>query len=172
MLRVMAWITLLVLSNCLAVLAQPQAPGTILFQKSYENYAWEATFSGILVDSDGKVFSFNFPSAALGPMAVTVAPKTSDELKVYFARYTRLLKTVDAAELAQMAALIPEVAAASSTPLQDNKRDAGQKLWLAYQVDNETGVFKTVKLQEDGDSVQESLSPKAKILVDWLDGLK
>ncbi|NLF97755.1 MAG: hypothetical protein GX569_13540 [Candidatus Riflebacteria bacterium] len=172
MLRVITLITLLLLLNCLAVPAQSQTPGTILFQKSYENYAWEATFSGILVDSDGKVFSFNFPAEALGPKPVIVKPETAADLKAYYARYTRLLKTVDAAELAQMVALIPEVAAASSGPLLDNARDAGQKLWLAYQVDNDTGVFKTIKLREDGDSVQESLSPKAVTLINWLNGLK
>jgi hypothetical protein len=101
-----------------------------------------------------------------------VPPRTIDELKKYFNQNLKFIKTVDKDELQRMAALIPEVAVASHSARTDNARDAGQNLWIAYQIDETAKTFKTIKIKEMGDSVQNSLAPSAKVLVEWLDGLK
>ncbi len=155
-----------------SVLADSPEIDSILFRKSYENYAWVKTYEGILVDVQGQVFSFRFPAEKLGPMLGYVPPRTIDELKKYFNQNLKFIKTVDKDELQRMAALIPEVAVASHSARTDNARDAGQNLWIAYQIDETAKTFKTIKIKEMGDSVQNSLAPSAKVLVEWLDGLK
>lgn len=155
-----------------AAIADSPEIDSILFRKSYENYAWVKTYQGILVDVQGQVFSFSFPAEDLGPMLGFTPPKTTDDLKQYFNKNLKFIKRIDKDELERMAALIPEITVASHSARTDNARDAGQNLWLAYQIDETTKTFKPIKIRESGDSVQNSLAPSAEVLVEWLDGLK
>lgn len=143
----------------------------VIFSRTYANYAWEHVDQGIVVCSDGNVYRYNKSKEELSLAMHEAKPETMAALKSSFGKSLKLFKTIASEKVAEMTALVDEVKTFSYSEKTSNGRDMGCVLWLSYQSEADSGRFATIKLKEDGDFVENSLSPSAQVIVKWLDEL-
>jgi hypothetical protein len=144
-------------------------PGqNILFEVSYENFAWQPSLNGVFITSDGSVYSYDFFAGDAGaqPPAV-VYPATEQEIR---ARYGDNPVKTGTIPLVELAAEFSQVSATASGVLlrQYLCADAGESTALGYLFDEATARYSPVILGVDGDQSALNLAPEAAGLVAWL----
>ena len=147
--------------------AKPPPGQEILFEVSYENYAWSSALEGVFITADGSVYSFDYFDSADGGYGPTVIfPATEEELR---SRYgvPKQTGSIPLDELMAHFALVEP--AASGVLLQEYScADAGETSFLGYLYDEATAQYTRVILEIDGDFAAKNTSPAAAPLVSWL----
>jgi len=149
--------------------AGPPPPGqSILFEVSYQNFAWQPTLKGVFITADGGVWSYDYFAGDAGTTPPTVVfPATEQELR---ARYGPSPTQTGSIPVGELFARFAEVKAAASGVLlrQHACDDAGERTSLGYLFDAATDRYDPVILGQDGDLAALNLAPQAAGLVAWL----
>ena len=147
---------------------KPPPGQQILFEVSYENYAWQPSLKGIFITADGSVYSYDYFAGDAGtqPPAV-VYPATEQELR---ARYGQSPKKTGSVPVSELYAHFAKVAAAAGGVLlrQNLCADAGESTSVGYLYDAASARYSPVILGMDGDQAGLNLAPEAAELVKWL----
>lgn len=146
----------------------PPAGQHILFEVSYENYAWQASLSGVFITADGSVYRYDYFSGRSDASAPTINyPATEQQLRT---RYGTNPKKIASLPLSQLRAHFAEVAGAADGVLlqQSNCADAGEVTFMGYRFDSATARYSPVILGVNGDQAARNLAPEAASLVAWL----
>ena len=148
--------------------AAPPPGQKILFEVTYENYAWGKNLKGVFITADGKVWSYDFYAGDAGglPPAV-VYPATETELR---ARYGTDPVNTGSVPLAELFAHFAWVQSTAGGVLlrQMSCADAGDTTSIGYLFDEATARYQPVILGREGDQSAKNLAPKAADLVAWL----
>ncbi len=149
--------------------AGPPPGQNILFEVSYENYAWGAKLNGVFITVDGAVYSYDyFASSDAGTtIPAVIFPATEDELRARYGSSPTQIGSVPMGELLAKFALIQP--AASGVLLSEYAcADAGETSYLGYLYDVATARYSRVIFGVDGDHASKSTAPVAGELVSWL----
>ncbi len=148
--------------------AKPPPGQQILFEVSYQNFAWQPTLRGVFITADGSVYSYDYFAGDAGgqPPAVTY-PATEQEIR---SRYGQNPKKTGSVPLDELYAHFAEVEPAASGVLlrQYLCADAGTRSSVGYLYDPATARYTQVILGMDGDQAGLNTSPQAADLVKWL----
>jgi hypothetical protein len=153
-------------ASCTEPLAPP-APGEVLFEVEYVNFAWGRSWHGFVVESDGKVYSYDLADTGQWPPAEEDHFPAS-ELEAKYAHQRRLVTAVTPTEAASRYARVGEAAAGSLTPPQGVCADAGTLRYSALLYDASTGTYRRLLLHQAGDVARTNTSPAARELYRWL----
>lgn len=152
--------------------APPDAPPpqgqNILFEVSYENYAWGKKLNGVFVTVDGGVWSYDFYAGDAGgqPPAV-VYPATETEIRARYGPNPVKTGSIPPSELLAQFAWVPSTA--SGVLLRQMAcADAGSLTSIGYLFDAATARYTPVILGVGGDVSAKNTAPKAADLVAWL----
>ncbi len=148
--------------------AKPPTGQHILFEVSYENFAWQPTLNGVFITDDGSVYSYDyFAGDAGGQPPAVVFPATEQEIR---SRYGQTPKKTGSVPLGELYAHFAEVQSAASGVLlrQYLCADAGARSSIGYLYDPATSRYTQVILGMDGDQAGMNISPQAADLVKWL----
>jgi hypothetical protein len=162
----------LVLSLSAAACAEPltpPAPGSVLFEVEYVNFAWGPSWNGFIVDAEGRVYSYDLGGTNLRPAEGDVF--TAAELEAKYAHQRRLVTTVAAAEAASRYARVADALAGPLTPPKGGCADAGTIRYSALLYDASAGTYRRLLLHQRGDVAQANTSPAARELYRWLEQL-
>jgi len=176
----LAAVSLVTLTACEVDATKPSTPPdpaatgqTWLCGREYANQAWGYQRRGVVLDTAGNVWRYDFKSspAALvnpwGPKDVSVM--SEEELKL---RYNGAMTTGTKVPVEEIARHMPLIAdAADATPPQPKSvgADMGQYLLYCYTYDAARRSYAQVMLDNKGDWESTNPSPAAKTLAVWLD---
>lgn len=168
------------LTACEGVAERPKTPPvdptasgqTWLCGREYVNQAWGYQRRGVVMDTAGNIWKYEFkgaPNALVNPWAPKDMSRMSEEeLKL---RYNGAMATgakVPAAEIAKHFALIEEASNATPTQPSPAGADMGQNTLYCYTYDAASRTYGQVMLDNKGDWDSTNPSQAAKTLAVWL----
>jgi hypothetical protein len=178
----LAAVSLVTLAACEAGMSKPTTtptpttaniPQTWLCGREYVNHAWGYQRRGVVLDSKGNVWKYEFkssPTALVNPWGPKdMSNMSEEELKL---RYNGAMVTdvkVPSEEIAKHFALIAEAANAKPTQPKSVGADMGQNTLYCYTYDEAKRTYAQVMLDNKGDWESTNPSPAAKQLTAWLD---
>jgi hypothetical protein len=136
-----------------------------LCEQTYMNFAWGFQSSGLYIDADGGVYAFT-PQRGKGNEPETLS---EEELTARYATGRRLLRTLPAAQVAEMAALIPQTAKGPYSPRKQEGADMGGKVTSCYVFEATSQRYRPIMLTTTGDWSNRNLSPAAARLANWVE---
>jgi hypothetical protein len=174
-------VSLVTLVACEEVAKRPDAPPTPtpstqqtwLCGREYVNQAWGYQRRGVVLDTAGNVWKYDFkgsPTAMVNPWGPKDMSRMSEEeLKL---RYNGAMVTgakVPVEEIAKHFALIEDASQAKPTEPSPHGADMGQNTLYCYTYDASARTYGQVMLDNRGDWNSANPSPAAKTLAAWLD---
>ena len=150
--------------------SMPKLPDdqAILFEMSYENFAWGHYHEGWVIDRSGRMITYIYfqdddPWQPQDPEAIT-----EQELFDKLSHNAGWRKTVDSAELAAARQLIPASAIGRMSDTNRNCDDAGIVRYLAYVREDTALIYHPILLYQHGDIALRNRSRSARTLFDWM----
>jgi hypothetical protein len=147
------------------------APGQeILFEVSYENYAWGAQLNGIFITNDGSVFQYDYFASDGGTPPPAYQHATEPELRARWGTVTGPVAQVPV-EVVEAQFAVVESVARGVLLTSDLCDDAGELTYLGYLYDSASATYSRVVAGIDGDMAAKNLASGAEGLVSWLAGI-
>jgi hypothetical protein len=150
-------------------LPDERTAGEYVFQVEYANFAWFPSRSGIVVDTAGGVWEYDYGEDARPEEAQD--SYTGAELRARYAHGLHLLRRIDPAEVSTHAALIGAAADGSLTEPEGRCADAGVTTFTAFRYHSASDTYTPVLLYQQGDVARLNHSAAAAGLTTWLRGL-
>jgi len=157
-----------------SVQPRPTTPAdgqTILFERSYVNYAWAPSISGAYITRDGEVYTYDYIESegaqAAEPYLDLVPGMTEAQLTQKHGSKPKLVATVDNSVLLEHFALVGG-AQAGVLLSQFSCADYGEDRYVAYIYDPAKELYTPVPLAVDGDMAVRNTAPAAEQLVAWI----
>ncbi len=149
-------------------------PGqTILFERSYVEFAGRVLANGAFVTADGQVYRYHTEVPEDSAEQLELLGRT-DQMTVeeITAKHhtTELVATVPEAELQQMASLL-EAARQGALVYTNCCIDGGEVEYIAWEYDEASDLYAPVVLLADGDICVRNLAPEAGQIADWMHSL-
>jgi hypothetical protein len=138
----------------------------ILFQIEYINYAWGYQHSGIIIDNEGKVWSYNNPenwNFADDQMSIS-EEQIEQNLSVSSATGIVISKV----DLEKYSSYIPNIASSKVTALKNVAADAGSTSYICYSYSQTASSYKGTIIKMEGDFSCENLNFFSKKTALWL----
>ncbi|MCC6665628.1 MAG: hypothetical protein IT375_17875 [Polyangiaceae bacterium] len=147
----------------------PPPPGqNILFEVSFENYAWGKKLKGIFITVDGSVWSYDFFANDAGGMPPAVVyPATETEIRARYGPAPLKIGSILPNVVLEQFAWVPSTAGGVLLR-QMSCADAGDVTSIGYLFDEATARYTPVILGRGGDQSAKNTAPKADDLVAWL----
>jgi hypothetical protein len=145
-----------------------------LFEASYVNFGRSATINGVYVNSEGKVYQYDYyPSQspdAGRPNTEYTQEMTESDVSGKYGTSPELVTTIDRDTLL---ANYANVGAARAGALVGRKQcsDYGYVRYVAWVYDADAAVYTPVQLGANGDLAMRNTRPEAAQLMAWLDSL-
>lgn len=144
--------------------------GIVLFQYYYQNYAWEYIHTGIIIDSEGIVYTFTNPETWNFNSCDTTIKASLLNANL---NYTdNIIDTIEYEVLQEKVALIFEAAKGDIAPTGLTMCDAGISCYYAYILNSTTNLYTPVLLYQGGDIEFENSNSSANELYQWLASLR
>ena len=141
--------------------------------REYVNHAWGYQRRGVLLDTAGTVWRYEFkgsPTALVNPWSPKDMSRLSeDELKLRYNGAVTTGKKVPADEITQHLPVIEEASNATPTQPKSVGADMGQNTLYCYTYDTAARTYAQVMLDNKGDWESTNPSSAAKTLTIWLD---
>jgi hypothetical protein len=150
----------------------PPTGQRLLFEAGYENYAWGFTYSGVYVNADGEVWSYELPQSTTptpspAPDVWPHADMTEAEITAKYASNPKLVTRLSKESVLAMYKLV-SLAETGALVRQSSCADAGSRMYVAWRYDAATAKYSPVQLGMSGDTTARNTVPAAGQLVDWL----
>jgi hypothetical protein len=149
-----------------AMSGNPAIDQQYLFEYSHINHAWGFQMSGMYIDRNGSVYTFDHSHAPWRPSEDNVL--TEEDLQEKYAQKNKFVKSIDPSVLNEMLKLISPASEAEITEPGKKCFDSGSGAYTAYTFDSTSGNYHPVLLYQVGDRPKKNLSDEAKILYEWL----
>jgi hypothetical protein len=149
-----------------AMSSRPSIEQEYLFEFSHVNFAWGFQMSGMYVDKQGSVYTYNHSHSPWKPLSERSL--TGEDLKEKYAHKKELVSNIEKAVLNKMHKLISPADAGEIVKSQQKCFDSGSGMYTAYLFDSKTEQYKPVLLYQFGDRPQKNMSAEAKLLYEWL----
>jgi len=147
---------------------EPPTGQEILFEVSYENYAWGAQLNGIYITKDGSVFQYDYFAGDAGStMPVASQHATEQELRERWGTVTGPIAQLPVNEVEQHFSVLESVARGVLTTTFACD-DAGELSYQGYLYDPASARYTRVVAGIEGDLVAKNFAPEAEGLVAWL----
>jgi hypothetical protein len=138
----------------------------ILFQVEYINYAWGYQHSGILIDNEGKVWTYNNPENwNFADDQMNIAENLLEQ-NLSACKATGIV--ISKEDLDKFSAFIPNIASSKVTALKNIAADAGSTSYICYRHSQSTSSYKGAIIKMEGDFSCENLNFFSKKTVIWL----
>ena len=151
---------------------EPTAPTPgqeILFEVRYENHAWGHEASGVFINRNGEVYTYDASDVDPGDSTQVFAGMTEDEISARYGDAPTLLTKLDESTLLDKFSFVG--AAQLGSLLSDTIcADAGSTDYVAWLYDAATELYTPVALGTEGDRWVQNTAPEAASLMAWLRG--
>ena len=150
--------------------SQIAPPGQkFLFVVWYDNCAWGYENTGMYIDRNGNVYSYDLsdrdPRSENYPVG---GPYSEVWLEDKFSAKRQYIETIDIETLDQMFLLVEPASLGTLTDPKGTGGDMGETRYIAFLYDDDNGDYREVLLYKTGDCTIENTSSEAPILRDWL----
>ncbi len=149
-----------------AMSGKPSIKQEYLFEYSHINFAWGFQMSGMYIDKQGNIYSYNHSHSPWKPSKERSL--TEIDLQNKFSHKNELVTSIDTSVLERMHKLISPAGDGETVKSQKKCFDAGSSIYTAYLFDSKTGQYKPVLLYQSGDRPQKNVSDEARVLYEWL----
>jgi hypothetical protein len=139
---------------------------SILFQMEYVNYAWGFQHSGLIIDSEGNVLTYNNPELWNSPDNDLIL--NEKEVAENIGSCTISDKKIPEEELRKYSGYIKNIASSKVSALKNVAADAGSTQFICYQYSESTGMYKGYIIKMEGDFTCENLNFYSKKTSAWM----
>lgn len=138
----------------------------VLFEATYMNYAWVYQHNGFMVDSAGRVRSYNLPKN--WNFVDSDGFITSVAMKENLKNLNETTVTVNKDTLLKYYNKLTRAANGELTQPKTEMFDAGTASYCGYIFDSETNRYQRVLIKQIGDVYIENKSTEAKEIYNWM----
>lgn len=138
----------------------------ILFQYEYINHAWGYNHEGFFIDDEGNIMTYKNPEGwnfRDQNYNLTVA-----QLDENISRCTKSNIKISKEDLARFSSYIDNIALSKVTKMKNVAADAGISVFICYDFDENSGVYKGSLIRMEGDFSCENLNFYSKKISLWL----
>ena len=164
--RILIVVILFVVFGCKKEFNTSKLKQEILFEATYMNYAWVYQHRGFMVDSAGRVRSYNLPKD--WNFVDSDGFITSAAMKENINKLNQTSVTVNKDTLLSYYNKLPSAARGEITIPNTVMADAGTASYWGYIFDSKTERYQRVLLNQFGDVYSENKSTEAKEIYNWL----
>ena len=144
--------------------------GRYVFDVYEENYSWGHTLRGFVIESDGRVRTYDHSDERWIPAQDRAGRLAEAELAdKFYGSKVRLTLAADAVRA--KAQLLPAAAHGTITRFNQS-RDRGRFAYVGYIYDPGRTSYRAVVVGADGDWLETNMSPAAQELMTWLNEVK
>lgn len=152
---------------------QPQNNSSnIIFEVEYLNYAWGISYNGIMIDNEGKEYSYNPAKDTIPHLYHADGLYTEQELQAKYGHVKTYIKTIPTDTLNWSHNLANQV---TTTDYSDTTRvgaDMGSLTYALYLYRPQINKYQKIILKEEGDMAFYNKSQSAVTLAVWLNIIK
>ena len=149
-----------------AMSSKPSIEQKYLFEFSHINFAWGFQMSGIYINKDGNVYTYNHSHSPWKPADVTSL--TESDLQEKYAHKKEFVTTVTKSEINNMHNLIAPAGKGKLSQPKKGCFDSGSGTYTAYLFDAQIHKYTPITLYQVGDMPKKNISVEARILYEWL----
>ncbi len=149
-----------------AMSSRPSIKQEYLFEFSHINFAWGFQMSGMYIDKQGNVYTYDHSHEPWKPSSDEYL--TEQDLQEKFAHKNEQVKSIDISVLKRMHKLIIPASRGKLSERVNRCFDFGSGSYSTYLYDAQTKRYTNVLLYQYGDWAKKNLSEEAKVLYEWL----
>ena len=167
------FVLLTTFSGCLRhddIWAENSNTDPLIFQSEYTNYAWGYNHNGWMLDNTGQVKRFQKSAKWVFPDSLGYVSAT--DMQKNMAACDSVMAKVSTSDFANYAGKALNCLNGSMSKAQNTMADAGEHIYAYYYYESGKNRYKRVILNMTGDWSQENVAPDAKVVVDWMKGIK
>lgn len=138
----------------------------ILFQMDYVNYAWGYHHYGFMIDSDGRILTYENPEKWNFPDDNLIL--TEDQIAENISMCRISGEKIPAETLNKYTSYIDNIAGSKVTARRQTGADAGTLQFICYKFSGNSMMYKGFLIKTEGDFTAENLNFYSKKVVSWM----
>ena len=142
----------------------------ILFQYEYVNYAWGYNHEGFFIDDEGNIMTYKNPEGWI--FHDQNYNLTENQLDENISKCTKSEITISKEELVRLSSHIRNIASSKVTAIKSAGADAGTSVFICYEFNEESSLYKGFLIKMEGDFSCENLNFYSKKVSLWLKDIK
>ncbi len=150
----------------LAMSSRPSIEQEYLFEFYHINFAWGFQMSGMYIDKQGNVYTYNHSHSPWKPSRDNLL--TVNDLQEKYAHKKEHVNSIEQSQLHNMYKLIERAGTGKISAPKRRCADFGAGSYSAYMYNKESMSYIPVLLYQFGDVAKKNLSEEAEILYEWL----
>ena len=140
----------------------------IIFEVEYVNYAWGICYHGIMIDNEGKEYSYDPAKDTIPYLYHADGFYTERELQSKYGHAKTYIKTIRSDSLNWSHNLANQVTTSAYSDITQEGADMGELTYSVYLFRPQVNKYQQVVLKLEGDSEFYNKSQSAVTLVAWL----
>ena len=140
----------------------------IIFEVEYLNYAWGIAYQGVMIDTDGKEYSYNPAKDSVPPLYNADGFYTDQELRAKYRHHITYIKTFPNDNLTWSRNLAYQVATTDYSDTSYVGADMGAVTYAVYLFRPQVSKYQKIILKVEGDLSFYNKSESAMALAAWL----
>ena len=153
----------LLLSGCEKI---PDYDNNTIFMVEFSNRAWVIQHSGIIIDSTGKVMTFNLPTTWNRPDEMGFISLA--DIQENLAQMEEISCTVTRNDFAKYSSKLMKAKNGTLSDPKNKMVDFGTVQYSGFLYDADNNSFRKILIKQTGDWAIENSSKEAKALYEWL----
>lgn len=145
--------------------------GNIIFETEFQNFAWGISYHGEMIDTDGKVYSYNPAKDSVLPLYNADGFYTDQELRAKYQHHKTYIKTIPNDSLNWSHTLAAQVTTTDYSDTSSVGADMGAMTYAVYLYRPQIRKYQKIILKVDGDITFYNKSESAMALAAWLQHL-
>lgn len=138
----------------------------ILFQMDYINFAWGYHHHGFMIDSDGRILTYENPEK--WNFADDNLILTEDQIAENISMCRILPERIPLETLNKYSSYINNIAGSKITARRQTGADAGTLQFICYKFSGNSMMYKGFLIKTEGDFTEENLNFYSKKVVSWM----
>ncbi|MFA6027148.1 MAG: hypothetical protein WC727_11995 [Ignavibacteriaceae bacterium] len=147
---------------------QIQSNSSIIFEVEYLNYAWGIEYHGVMIDTDGKEYSYNPAKDSVPFLFHADGLYTDQELQSKYQHVKTYIKTIPNDTLIWSHNLVNQVTTTNYSDTTYVGMDGGSTTYSIYIFRPEINKYQQIVLKIEGDIAFNNKSQSAVTLAAWL----
>jgi len=160
----------LLLFSCKDSSVNDQIPNgsSIIFEVEYVNYAWGINYQGVMIDKDGKEYSYNPAKDSTPYLYHSDGLYTERELQSKYGHAKTYIKTIHSDSLNWSHNLANQVTTSAYSDTTQEGADMGELTYSVYLFRPQVNQYQQIILKVEGDYAFYNKSQRAITLAAWL----
>jgi len=147
---------------------QPQISSSIIFEVEYLNYAWGFVYQGVMIDNEGKEYSYNPAKDSIPFLYYADGLYTERELQSKYGHAKTFIKSIRSDSLNWSHNLANQVITTDYSDTTYVGMDGGCTTYSTYIFRPEINKYQQIVLKIEGDIAFYNKSQSAVTLAAWL----